>query len=140
MTRSNVNATDLEVPGDGGTLYPHAENFAARGYKQGSNQRLSQQTACAPASGQIRAARGWQATIARALKVDRQKVNDVLNGRRTNARVAAAIAGATGMPASQLWPGKYKRLEYFEKVARYEATKAQAATRAEAGAATGSPR
>jgi hypothetical protein len=137
MTRSNVNAADLGVPEDDGTLYPHAENYAARGYKQGGNPRLSQQTACAPASGQIRAARGWQATVARALKVDRQKVNDVLNGRRTNARVAAAIAGATGMPASQLWPGKYKRLEYFEKVARYEAQKARPVPRADA-AATGS--
>ena len=125
MTGSNVNAADL---GDEGHMYPFSEQSAEKGYMQTGGLGLARQTASAPASGQFRAARGWQASVARALKVDRQKVNDVLNGRRTNARVAAAIAGATGLSASQLWPDKYKRLEYFEKVGRAEAASTTGST------------
>lgn len=68
-----------------------------------------------PAISAASAPRGWQSALARRLDIDRYKVNDVLMGRRTSARVAAAIAAAVGVPASQLWPGKYKRLEHAEK-------------------------
>lgn len=60
--------------------------------------------------------RGWQSALAVRLNVDRRKVNDVLLGKRTSARIAAAIAVATGQSVAQLWPGRYKRLEFLERV------------------------
>lgn len=130
MSRLNVNAADRGVPGDDGSLSPRVLVSSTRGDKTNRGASCTQVTASAP--------RGWQSKLARRLNLDRRKVNDVLLGKRTNARVAAAIADAVGVPASQLWPGKYQRLEYFEKVARHQATKANTARRADACAATGS--
>jgi lambda repressor-like predicted transcriptional regulator len=79
---------------------------------------------CTPVANSFRnggtsnAGRGWQAAVAKALGIDRQKVCDVLAGRRTSQRVAKAISEATGIPVSQMWPGRYKRLEFVEKVNR----------------------
>ena len=103
MTRSNVQTAGLGTSKADEHLSPFSADSAEKGDKQ----------TCA-----ANAPRGWQSKLARRLNLDRRKVNDVLLGNRTNARVAAAITGATGMPASQLWPGKYPRLEYAERVAR----------------------
>ncbi len=107
MTCSDINSVAMATPRDNGHLSPLSADSAERGDKQ----------TCA-----ANAPRGWQSKLARRMNMDRRKVNDVLLGKRTNARVAAAITGAIGIPASQLWPGKYLRLEYAERVARAQST------------------
>jgi lambda repressor-like predicted transcriptional regulator len=162
MNRSNVDVAGLGAPGDDGHLSPRVLVSSTRGDKPNpavnaavglptNDGTLSPRVLVSNDGGdktnrgasgtQVTASapRGWQSKLARRLNLDRRKVNDVLLGKRTNARVAAAIADAVGVPASQLWPGKYQRLEHFEKVARHQATKAQSARHADACAATGSP-
>jgi lambda repressor-like predicted transcriptional regulator len=102
--------------GPGSTCAPIQEN-------DGAGQPESMYPHCAKSAGRgyMRPGRGWQSEVARALGVARQKVCDVLAGRRTSARIAQAICSATGIPASQRWPGRYKRLEFLEKINRHAA-------------------
>lgn len=49
-------------------------------------------------------------SVARPLAVTRQAVALVIEGRMTSLNIARAVAQATGVPASRLWPGKYPSL------------------------------
>lgn len=55
----------------------------------------------------IRKSGSTQAEIARALRLTPTTVSLVIHGRSTSSRVAKKIASVTGLPPSQLWPGKY---------------------------------
>lgn len=48
-----------------------------------------------------------QIKIAKALNISDTAVNHVIYGRSTSRRVADLIAQKTGLPLSQLWPGRY---------------------------------
>jgi lambda repressor-like predicted transcriptional regulator len=48
-----------------------------------------------------------QIKIAKALKVSDTAVNHVIYGRSTSRRIADLISKQTGLPLSQLWPGRY---------------------------------
>ena len=50
------------------------------------------------------------AQIARTLQINRVTVSTVAQGITTSARTAQCIADLLGVPASKLWPGKYKKL------------------------------
>lgn len=52
-----------------------------------------------------------QADLAASCRCSRGNVADVISGAKTNARVARAISEAIGIPTSELWPGRYRRLE-----------------------------
>ncbi len=45
-----------------------------------------------------------QAAVARKLKVKRQVVNQVINGRKQSARVKREIARIIGMDIKDIWP------------------------------------
>lgn len=48
-----------------------------------------------------------QIQIAKALEVSDTAVNHVIYGRSTSRRIADLISKKTGLPLSQLWPGRY---------------------------------
>jgi hypothetical protein len=108
-----------------GTCPPNASPEHARGTNHAGSAPLSPLCESAPDRGDKssesgtagQASRGWQSSLAKRLNTDRRKVNDVLLGKRTSARVAAAITVAVGQPASQLWPGRYPLLEFAERLA-----------------------
>lgn len=50
-----------------------------------------------------------QRRIAKDLGVRQPTVYLVVYGKGTSARIAKAIAQATGLPLSTLWPGKYDK-------------------------------
>jgi lambda repressor-like predicted transcriptional regulator len=49
-----------------------------------------------------------QTAIARARKVSKTTVSDVIYGRTTSRPIADLIAEATGLTVEQIWPGKYR--------------------------------
>ncbi|TAL45707.1 MAG: XRE family transcriptional regulator [Methylovulum sp.] len=50
-----------------------------------------------------------QLEIARLCKVSDSCVNHIIYGRSTSRRIADVIAAKTGLPLSQLWPGRYEK-------------------------------
>lgn len=50
-----------------------------------------------------------QIKIAKALKVSDTAVCHVIHGRATSRRTAEMIAFKTGLPISELWPGRYDK-------------------------------
>lgn len=108
-----------------GTCPPNSPPEQIGGTTPAGNEPLSPLCASVPdwgdkssESGAVgQASRGWQSSLAKRLNTDRRKVNDVLLGKRTSARIAAAITVAIGQPASQLWPSKYPLLEFSERLA-----------------------
>jgi Ner family transcriptional regulator len=69
----------------------------------------------------VRKAGSTQASIARALGVSRMAVCHVVAGNSSSARIAKRISEIAGVPVSQLWPGKYPRLEKLDLMARTRA-------------------
>jgi len=63
-----------------------------------------------------------QASIARSVRatkgdhVSQAAVHHVIRGLSKSRRIAQQIARVTGVPVSQLWPGKYPGLEKLERV------------------------
>lgn len=62
----------------------------------------------------IRKKSSSQAAISRKLGVSGMAVNHVVTGRQKSERIARLICEITGLPASQLWPGKYPGLELLQ--------------------------
>lgn len=46
--------------------------------------------------------------VARRLHINKATVSRVIHGRDTSRRVADEISRVTGIPISQLWPGRYE--------------------------------
>lgn len=55
-------------------------------------------------SASLRKAGRSQAQIARQLRVSKPAVCAIVQGRKRSARIEAAIAQATGLPRTVLWP------------------------------------
>lgn len=66
----------------------------------------------------LRKARVRQSVLARKLKVTEAALYLVIHGQSKSQRIAQAISTAIGKRASELWPGKYPKLE---KLQVYEA-------------------
>lgn len=58
-----------------------------------------------------------QAGIARQLGVSHNAVSLVVHGSTKSARIARAIAKATGISIHTLWPGRYVTRDQFRKAA-----------------------
>lgn len=56
-----------------------------------------------------------QAIVARRLKITKTSVYQVVHGHQASRRVSRAISEITGIPISQLWPGRYPAEEAIEK-------------------------
>ncbi len=57
-----------------------------------------------------------QRSIASSLGISLMGVSHVIFGRQKSKRVAQAIAGITGLPIAQLFPGKYPELEFVARL------------------------
>lgn len=75
-------------------------------------------------SSELNIAHGWMSEIARAHKVHRSLVSNVLAGRDTSAPVARSIAAALGKTHAELWPGKYPEAEFLEAMAAHKGEQA----------------
>jgi lambda repressor-like predicted transcriptional regulator len=59
--------------------------------------------------------------VARALRVSRMSVSNVINGKGKSRRIAEAIAKLTGKTTDELWPGFYP--ENYQRASKAEANR-----------------